>query len=72
MMSKTPTTIDATVCPLCNAKNACVQVTCGDPTEKCWCSDANIAFPASLLAQLPNSVQGKACICKACALAQKK
>jgi hypothetical protein len=67
-----PTTIDPTICPLCKANNACVNVTCGGSAEKCWCSDANVSFPASLLEQLPSNVQGKACICKACALAYKK
>lgn len=35
----------------------------------CWCQASDIAFPEDLLNTLPTEVKGKACICKACAVA---
>lgn len=36
----------------------------GQPQGPCWCVDAR--FPPDLLARLPPTAAGKACICAAC------
>lgn len=38
-------------------------------TEPCWCTQAN--FSAELLASVPTSAQGLACICARCARADQ-
>lgn len=55
--------IDDSICPLCQQKNSC-SVQAAKASLGCWCMNANV--PADLLATLPKSLQGKACICIAC------
>ncbi len=68
---KTPnnTEPDPLICPLCKTANACVNLGCADNDKTCWCNDATISFPKELLEKIPAENRGKACICKACAIA---
>ena len=57
-------------CPLCGQANQCAmerQRATGQAQPPCWCTQAQ--FPAGLLAQVPPSQRGQACICAACAAA---
>lgn len=55
--------IDPARCPLCGAANACARV--ADPDSKeCWC--VSQVIPAELLARVPASAVGCACICRNC------
>lgn len=59
-------------CPLCGQSNQCameVEKTTGEKQPPCWCT--RVDFSADLLAQLPEEARGKACICEACARANK-
>ncbi len=49
-------------CPLCQRENRCGEVAGGG--GRCWCFDLKV--PAELLARVPVSVRGKACVCRAC------
>ncbi|WP_114325798.1 cysteine-rich CWC family protein [Candidatus Colwellia aromaticivorans] len=60
--------INPSLCPLCNQKNNCGNVSACDSSQGCWCSDQAIQFPESLLDKIPSTAKNKACICKACAL----
>lgn len=57
--------VDTHCCPLCGADNRCAQASAGDPGVQCWCMEL-VIDPASL-AQIPESLRGKACLCRACA-----
>jgi len=61
--------IDPTRCPICHQANACAVEAAKlqglDQTEHCWCMTAS--FAPELFANLPESLLGKACICKSCA-----
>lgn len=60
--------VEPNLCPLCNLDNRCGNLTdCGDD---CWCTSPDISFTNKLLNKVPDELKGKACICKACALAQ--
>ena len=51
---------DTSNCPLCQQKNFCdVSSPAG-----CWCTTKKI--PTSLIKQVTQERQGKACICQAC------
>lgn len=52
-------------CPLCGGPNACAPAACGRFDVDCWCRDVH--FSAALLARVPSSARGKACICARCA-----
>ncbi|MBI2733662.1 MAG: cysteine-rich CWC family protein [Aquabacterium sp.] len=52
-------------CPLCGGPNACAAAESGKLDTPCWCRD--VRFNAELLAQVPESLKNKACICAACA-----
>lgn len=51
-------------CPLCGQSNRCAGNT------SCWCFDET--FPSGLLALVPDKLQGKACICRACVVRFKE
>jgi hypothetical protein len=58
---------DATRCPLCGGDNRCameIERATGQKQGPCWC--VSQTFSAELLARLPASAQGKACICAHC------
>jgi hypothetical protein len=58
---------DATRCPLCGGDNRCameIERATGQKQGPCWC--VSQTFSAELLARLPDSAQGKACICASC------
>jgi hypothetical protein len=63
--------VNPNLCPLCHKNNHCGNVATSDSSQGCWCSDPAIQFPETLLTKVPDSSQGKACICKACALKHK-
>jgi hypothetical protein len=54
-------------CPLCGSPNACAVAESGRFDTACWCTAA--AFPAALLAALPEADRGRACVCAGCAAA---
>jgi hypothetical protein len=52
-------------CPLCGQPNGCAAAASGSFETACWCREAS--FPPALLARVPVALQGRACICRACA-----
>lgn len=52
-------------CPLCGGPNGCAPAASGSFETPCWCKDAS--FAAQLFERVPDSLQGRACICRACA-----
>ncbi|WP_081945604.1 cysteine-rich CWC family protein [Thalassotalea sp. ND16A] len=63
--------INPNKCPLCKENNRCLNSSCSDSSQNCWCKNPDIKFSESLLKQIPDSARNKACICKACALAHQ-
>ena len=59
------------ICPLCKKENSCgnLKSDVSVNSQQCWCMNEKI--DPELLKQLPLSAQGKACICRACALSYK-
>ena len=57
------------LCPLCGGANACVPARSGRFDEPCWCQDTT--FSAALLARVPEPLHDVACVCKACAGAER-
>lgn len=56
------------VCPLCGKGNQCameLERATGLKQPPCWCTQAQ--FSPELLAAVPLTARGKACICAACA-----
>ncbi|MCC7411577.1 MAG: cysteine-rich CWC family protein [Gammaproteobacteria bacterium] len=66
-MKRTDIDVDPARCPLCGAPNECARtVPCGSAAGKpCWCVTER--FPAELIARVPASARGRACICARCA-----
>jgi hypothetical protein len=67
-MLEKPSKINQSLCPLCGKANRCAMEIEKETDIKqaaCWC--VGMDFSADLLAQVPVSVQGQACICAACA-----
>ena len=63
--------IDETCCPLCGEDNACLNACLseklgGDTKNKCWCNTNRLSFPDELIAQVPNHLKHKTCICQTC------
>jgi hypothetical protein len=57
---------DAGRCPLCGEPNDC-QLCAIDPYKgPCWC--AKVEIPDALLAQVPQDMRNKACICRDCVM----
>lgn len=65
-----PLAPDDAACPLCGQANQCAmqaeRVT-GVKQPPCWCTQ--IIFTKELLARIPTSARGVACVCAACAAA---
>ena len=55
--------LDKAICPLCGDLNHCATAADPNATE-CWCED--VKFPAELLAQIPESIGDKVCVCRTC------
>lgn len=55
-------TSDAERCPLCEGPNEC-GIQKGQP--KCWCFFVTVS--PSALAQVPEALRERACLCRACA-----
>src|SRR5437764_21496 len=59
---------DPARCPLCAGPNRCameVERASGEAQAACWCTRAT--FSPDLLAQVPATARGQACLCAACA-----
>jgi Cysteine-rich CWC len=66
--SNRPEPLDPAQCAVCGQPNRCameVEKTTGQKQASCWCTA--VSFEPSVLAQIPASRQGLACICKDCA-----
>lgn len=55
--------LDPSRCPTCGQDNDCGQQ-CA-PGGACWCFEQEI--DPKLIESLPTAVQGKSCLCRACA-----
>lgn len=53
-------------CPRCGAANHCVPAACGSFDADCWCVQVSVSRRA--LSEIPVPLQGKACLCPACAV----
>ncbi|MCC6075219.1 cysteine-rich CWC family protein [Pseudomonas sp. GCM10022188] len=53
------------ICPLCGGANQCAPARAGTFAVDCWCKTASISPEA--LAQVPEELVGKACLCPRCA-----
>ncbi|WP_095505456.1 cysteine-rich CWC family protein [Paraferrimonas sedimenticola] len=67
-MKITKLTPDNNLCPICGKSNACGSVQMKQEGKPCWCNDPKIVFTDTLLAQVPQELRGKACVCRSCAL----
>ena len=56
--------IDPSQCPLCGGPNACQLCSLDTHKGPCWC--ASVEMPAALLAQVPEQLRHRACICQKC------
>lgn len=52
-------------CPLCGGPNECGPAQCGNFDNGCWCT--NLSFSRDALAQVPDELRNKACLCRQCA-----
>ncbi len=60
--------LNKSLCPLCGKTNQCameIEKLTNMKQAACWC--VSMDFSADLLAGVPVSAQGQACICAACA-----
>lgn len=60
--------INKSICPICGKPNNC-SYEMGLSHGSCWCE--NIEVPKELREQIPESLRGKACICKECVIKYK-
>ena len=51
-------------CPLCGAANECELSSDAPHKGPCWC--ARVEMPEALLAQVPENLRNRACICRGC------
>ncbi len=61
--------VNKKICPLCGKENNCGYEK-GLEHGTCWCT--TIKVPKELLAQVPEEVKGKACVCRDCIIAFKE
>jgi len=61
------TPLAAPACPLCGGPNGCAPAQSGTFETPCWCRAAT--FDRDVVARVPPSLQGTACICARCARA---
>ncbi len=61
--------VNKKICPLCGKENNCGYEK-GLEHGICWCT--TIKVPKELLAQVPEEVKGKACVCRDCIIAFKE
>ena len=54
--------------PLCGGANECAAASSGSFDTLCWCRAAT--FDAEVMARVPESQRGLACICRQCASAE--
>jgi hypothetical protein len=55
------------VCPLCGGANLCAPANSGRLDVDCWCT--KVKFSRETLAQVPDHLIDKACLCQRCAAA---
>jgi GNAT superfamily N-acetyltransferase len=67
-MSREADGVDVGACPLCGGPNGCACAQAGRSDVPCWCNQAT--FSSSLLAQVPDALKGRSCICAACVARQ--
>jgi len=68
-----PSPVDPSRCPLCGQSNRCAMEVAretGVAPAPCWCMDASVSFTPALLAGVPATARGLACICARCAAQQ--
>ena len=54
-------------CPLCGQTNDCCRAFGADPgSAACWCE--SLVISPTVLDGIPIALQGKACLCRACAI----
>ena len=51
-------------CPLCGGANECQLCSPAAHKGPCWCAQEDM--PAEMLAQVPENLRNRACICKNC------
>ncbi|HEX4343595.1 MAG TPA: cysteine-rich CWC family protein [Verrucomicrobiae bacterium] len=63
-MHSSPKKFDASRCPLCGEVNDCQLCTSAVYKGPCWC--AKVKVPDELLAQIPEELRNRACVCRDC------
>ena len=61
--------VNKSICPICGKPNNCGYEK-GLSHGSCWCE--KIEVPKGLREQIPESLRGKACICKECVMNYKE
>ncbi|WP_183167274.1 cysteine-rich CWC family protein [Azomonas macrocytogenes] len=56
----------SSLCPVCGKPNDCAYQDAGS-NRMCWCF--SVTIKAESLRKIPESVRGKACLCRCCAQA---
>ena len=56
--------LNPSLCPLCGEANECQLCSPAAYKGPCWC--AQVEVPAELLAQVPEALRNRACICAGC------
>lgn len=53
-------------CPLCGDGNHCQLATTSPYKGPCWCQSVDLAVASDAVAQLPETLWGRACLCRNC------
>ncbi|HSW17451.1 MAG TPA: cysteine-rich CWC family protein [Ramlibacter sp.] len=64
--------VDPNLCPLCGSPNTCAmeqERESGQKQPPCWCT--TVDFSVEVLSRVPPQAQLRACICRACAQAER-
>ena len=61
--------INRSICRICGKPNNCAYEN-GLSHGSCWCEKVKV--PKELMEQIPESLRGKACICKECIMNYKE
>jgi len=62
--SKSVTTVDPDICPLCRKPNGCEHHHGGTNKNNCWCHE--LIIPRQIFTLVPAEALNKACICRHC------
>lgn len=52
-------------CPLCGGPNGCEPAATGSFDVPCWC--VTVKVDPAVLARIPGTMRGEACLCRSCA-----